>query len=1271
MATPVPHPESYQVGWICAVHTEYVAALGLLDEQFQAPPLPQDDNAYTCGRMGDHQVVIACLPQGKYGLASAATVATNLRRSFPAIHFSLMVGIGGGAPSAKYDIRLGDVVVSSPTGGTGGVIHYEFGKRIQDQTVERTGSLSAPPLVLLNALQKLRARHALEGHRIADTVNHMICNNAGLKNYQHPDPASDVLYQSSFLHADSDRLCVEVCKTDRIVQRSVRDSDPVVHYGLIASADQLMKDAHVRDRLAQTEGVLCFEMEAAGLMDSVRCLVIRGICDYSDTHKNDLWQGYAAATAAAYAKELLSVVTPVEAIPMLRGELHATPRKACWSVPLTRNQRFVGRSLLSQLETKLFSDGYHSRVAVTGLGGVGKTQIVLELAYRTRDHRPDCSIFWVPATSVETIQQACFEIGRQLQIPVEKKEDVIKLVQDALSQDSAGQWLLILDNADDIDMWLNDMDIGTRTTRLIDCLPRSNNGSIVFTTRSRKAAIKFAPTVIQVPEKDENVATQILNNSLNQEILNDHPAVLEFLNKLTYLPLAIVQAAAYINENDVSVQEYLSLWDDAEENIIEVLSEDFEDERRYQNQKNPVATTWLISFEQVQQRDALAAEYLSFMSCLDPKMIPESLLPPGQTKKKSLDAIGTLTAYSFITKQQDRTFDLHRLVHLATRSWLRKKKLFATWMKKATARVADVFPDNEHQNRALWRTYFPHARHLLSSSLEYDGIDERLRLLERFGLCLMSDGRYIEAEEPLTRVVETTKRVLGLEHPDTLSSIANLALTYWNQGRWKEAEELQVQVVEMGKRVLGPEHPHTLTIMANLTSTYQDQGRWKEAEELQVQVLETRKRVLSSEHPDTLTIMADLTSTYRYQGRWKEAEELGTQVVETTKRVLGPEHLDTLTSMANLALTYWKQGRWKEAEERFVQVVEMRRRVLGPEHPETLTSMIGLALTYYDQGQWKEAEELEVQVVETRKRVLGPEHPDTLTSMNNLASTYTNQGRWKEAKELFAQGVETRKRVLGLEHPDTLTIMNNLALTFRNQGRWNEAEELQVQVVETRKRVLGPEHPSTLTGMNNLVSTYCHQGRWKEAEELGTQVVEMTRRVLDLEHPDTLAGMNNLALTYQNQGRWKDAEELEVQVVETRKRVLGPEHPDTLTSMAYLASTYQNQGRWKEAEELGTQVVEMTKRVLGPEHPHTLTIMANLASTYRNLGRWNEAEELQVQVVEMAKRVLGPEHPDTLTSMNNLILTYWDQGRWKEAEELGTHLVEMTKTVQGQSPLPH
>jgi tetratricopeptide (TPR) repeat protein len=418
---------------------------------------------------------------------------------------------------------------------------------------------------------------------------------------------------------------------------------------------------------------------------------------------------------------------------------------------------------------------------------------------------------------------------------------------------------------------------------------------------------------------------------------------------------------------------------------------------------------------------------------------------------------------------------------------------------------------------------------------------------------------------------------------------AALASRYHSEQRWKEAEELEVELVEISKRVLGAEHPSTLTSMANLASTYRNQGKLKKAEELEVQVVKMRKQLLGTEHPDTLTSVNNLALTYNIQGRWYEAKELFMEVMEISKRVLGAEHPSTLTSMANLASTYWNQGQWKKAEELEVQIMETRKRVLGAEHPDILSGMANLASTYCNQGRLKEAEELEVQVMETRKRVLGQEHPDTLTSMANLASTYRSQGRWKEAEKLGVQVMETRKGVLGQEHPSTLTIMSNLASTYQNQGRLKEAEELGVQVMETRKRVLGREHPDTLTSMANLASTYQNQGRLKEAEELGVQVMETRKGVLGQEHPSTLTIMANLASTYQNQGRLKEAEELGMQVMETRKRVFGQEHPDTLTSMHNLSFTWKSQSRDIDAFRLMSECYLLRKQKLGPDHPHTIS----------------------------------------------------------------------------------
>ncbi|KAI3579684.1 nucleoside phosphorylase domain-containing protein [Fusarium oxysporum f. sp. albedinis] len=304
----------YTIGWICAITTEYVAARAFLDETHDGPEYvsPHDNNDYTLGRIGKHNVVIAVLPDGEYGIGFAAAVARDMLSSFPNVRIGLMVGIGGGAPSRKHDIRLGDVVVSAPRDGKGGVFQYDFGKTIQDQSFHATGFLNKPPPVLLAAVNGLRAHYRTDGHRFEEAITNVLKRKPRLRQeYKRPDPNSDKLYQSGFLHPPNcDSNCTVVCGGDSpsLISRPERteeDDNPAIHYGLIASANQLMKDALFRDKLAAEKEVLCFEMEAAGLMDHFPCLVIRGICDYADSHKNKEWQGYAAMAAAAYAKDLL------------------------------------------------------------------------------------------------------------------------------------------------------------------------------------------------------------------------------------------------------------------------------------------------------------------------------------------------------------------------------------------------------------------------------------------------------------------------------------------------------------------------------------------------------------------------------------------------------------------------------------------------------------------------------------------------------------------------------------------------------------------------------------------------------------------------------------------------------------------------------------------------------------------------------------------------------------------------------------------------------
>ncbi|KAL3465710.1 nucleoside phosphorylase domain-containing protein [Aspergillus heterothallicus] len=300
----------YRIGWICALSIELAAAEAMLDRIHEClPNRVEDDNTYTYGEIGKHNIVIACLPAGVYGTNSAASVAVQMRSSFPSLRFCLLVGIAGGAPTFKTDIRLGDVVVSKPTPKYAGVIQYDYGKALNGQFIS-TGALDKPPPVLLKAIARLEATHHLYGNKIAETRAEVF-EIWGQRSevFFAPEEYADKLFISTYDHVDENRDTCDACDLSMLRPRIARSSnEPRIFYGLIASANQVLRNAVKRDLLSHQHDILCFEMEAAGLMDVLPCLVIRGICDYSDSHKNKNWQGCAALNAAAYARELVSVI---------------------------------------------------------------------------------------------------------------------------------------------------------------------------------------------------------------------------------------------------------------------------------------------------------------------------------------------------------------------------------------------------------------------------------------------------------------------------------------------------------------------------------------------------------------------------------------------------------------------------------------------------------------------------------------------------------------------------------------------------------------------------------------------------------------------------------------------------------------------------------------------------------------------------------------------------------------------------------------------------
>lgn len=300
--------DNYTVGIICALHIELMAVRILFDNTHEEVTIcSTDSNSYAFGSMGQHNIVTTCLPDGEYGTNAAASVASNIRRSFPRLQTCLFVGIGGGAPTARTDIRLGDVVVSKPVGNSVGVLQYDMIKSLEHGRSQMNGYLHPPPRSVRSALSKMQSDPRLSKAPLEPYLR--VIGDAN-EDYACPEVSSDNLYESSYGHPETEETCAN-CDPSMVQLRPVRSSrQPKIHYGLIGSGNQVMKDARRRDALAREHSILCFEMEAAGVMNVIPSLVIRGICDYSDSHKNKQWQRYAAATAASYTKLLLSYLKP-------------------------------------------------------------------------------------------------------------------------------------------------------------------------------------------------------------------------------------------------------------------------------------------------------------------------------------------------------------------------------------------------------------------------------------------------------------------------------------------------------------------------------------------------------------------------------------------------------------------------------------------------------------------------------------------------------------------------------------------------------------------------------------------------------------------------------------------------------------------------------------------------------------------------------------------------------------------------------------------------
>lgn len=656
-------------------------------------------------------------------------------------------------------------------------------------------------------------------------------------------------------------------------------------------------------------------------------------------------------------------------------------------IPFLRNKKFTGReTVLEELEERLFVHQDCRTLAIIGLGGVGKTQVVLRFAYWAKDNQPEFSVFWVPAYSEESFEQAYLDIAKHLEIPIkEDDKDPKSTIRTYLSSEAAGKWLMIVDNADDAEIVLESQHA------FLEYLPQSESGLTILTTRSPDVASSLAGgNEIRLQEMGNEEATNLLRTSLSRkDLLQDAQMTSTLLEELTYLPLAITQAAAYLNRNrHVSLQRYMELLHGTEQDITGLLTREFQDMTRYRGSQNAVATTWIVSFGQIQTTDAAAASLLSFIACIEPKSIPRSILPPLDSDEMLESAIGTLIGYSFVAYEEaSQMLNMHRLVHVATRVWLSKQGRTVAANGGAFRRLDAMLRGMGREDSHLWQPYYPHTFKLLAASEGYES-DERYNLCLGVGACLWRDRRFKDAVRYFESVSGWRTKHLEAEDQNRLNADHYLGSTYNHLGRFQEGIEILERVVSTSRRTLSGTDGDRLASEHALASAYIRSGQLLEAIEMLEHVVAVQEKMLPERFAEVLISKHELARAYLNSNRAQKAIELFEYVAEQNQTRLDETNHNRLMTQHELARAYLKDNQVQKAVDLLESVVRIQKTSLSETDPALLTSQHELARAYLKSKRIRIAINLLEHVVAVRSMCLHEDHPYRRGSVELLEYAY-------------------------------------------------------------------------------------------------------------------------------------------------------------------------------------------------------------------------------------------------------------------------------------------
>lgn len=658
-----------------------------------------------------------------------------------------------------------------------------------------------------------------------------------------------------------------------------------------------------------------------------------------------------------------------------------------------------------------------------------KTQIVIDFCYRHHERDPDSHILWIHASTASRVDQAYKHIAKKLNLPGwdDLSLNTFELVSEWLSKH--GRWLLILDNADDIDLFFGPPALSEQHKQMHQYLPRCEDGNTIITSRDKRVAYRLSDREepILVENMTTNDAGALLRSRLSQENLDsryvgDHRQLLDVLG---HLPLAITQAAAYITENNIKVSEYMEILRANHAEVEDLLSEELGDHRRYPESPSSILESLKPSFDQIVRQKPLAADLLSFMAFVDRNGIPKSLLKrDGVRTIDFISALGTLQSFSLIgTQRGGASFDMHRLVQVSIQRWLRRSR--EKWQSEAVRTLSERYPLGNYENWDECEILSPHAQTVLSYTVGVEeAVLQRARILHNLATFDEQQSRYGAAERRLREAIAIRKDRIGIDNSETIRSMSCLGEVLFRKGEYSEAGSVLHHVIEASSRLFGPQAEETLYNTALLAEVVQGEGKFSESEELFRKSLQGEGKALKD--VDMMRIADNFGAVLRDQKKYVESESWIRKGLLGREKIFGDTYPATLRSVNHQALILQLLGRLEEAEAMAQRAVAGSEIVLGRDHHQTLMTVHTHGDLLRDLGRYQAATEQARRVIDGYTKVLGPQDRSTARALRSLGLIEELKGNLEEAERLLQQAVDANTKALGAEHEHTIDSINDL-----------------------------------------------------------------------------------------------------------------------------------------------------------------------------------------------------------------------------------------------------